>query len=57
MPAITFSLPSALGLLILFLGIGAALVYFALRQNGQVVVPTVTPTVTFTVTPTVTPTP
>lgn len=57
MPAITFSLPAALGLLILFLGIGAALVYFALNQNGQVVVPTVTPTVTATATPTLTPTP
>jgi LysM repeat protein len=57
MPAITFSLPSALGLLIIFLGIGAALVYFAMRQNGQVVVPTVTPTTTSTPTATITPTP
>ncbi len=57
MPAVTVSLPAALGLLTLFLSIGAILVYFALRQSGQVVDPTVTPTITLTVTPTISPTP
>ncbi len=57
MPAITLSLPAAIGLLALFLVIGAVLVYYALQQTGQVVEPTVTPTVTLTTTPTVTPTP
>jgi LysM repeat protein/ribosomal protein L40E len=57
MPEITLSLPVALALLVVFLGIGAALVFFGLRQTGRVVEPTVTPTITLTVTPTITPTP
>jgi LysM repeat protein len=57
MPEITLSLPIALGLLALFLSIGASLVFFGLRQTGRVVDPTVTPTVTLTLTPTTTPTP
>ncbi len=57
MPAITLSLPVAIGLLALFLGIGAVIVYFALQRTGRVVEPTVTPTVTMTVTPSLTPTP
>jgi LysM repeat protein len=57
MPRITLSLPIALFLLALFLGIGAILVYFALQETGRVVEPTVTPTATATVTLTVTPTP
>jgi LysM repeat protein len=57
MPAITLSLPAAIGLLALFLLIGATLVYYALQQTGQVVEPTLTPTVTLTVTPTITATP
>jgi LysM repeat protein len=57
MPQITLSLPIALILLALFLGIGAVLVYFALQETGRVVDPTVTPTATVTVTLTVTPTP
>ena len=56
MPMITLSLPATLGFLALFLTTGAVVVYFALQQTGQVVVPTVTPTVTATVTPTLTPT-
>jgi LysM repeat protein len=62
MPEITLSLPAALGLLALFLAIGAALVYFALSQAANPVAkatetPTITPTATLTVTPTpVTPT-
>ncbi len=57
MPRITLSLPIALFLLALFLGIGAILVYFALQETGRVVEPTVTPTPTATVTLTLTPTP
>ena len=56
-PQITLSLPIALILLALFLGIGAVLVFFALQETGRVVEPTVTPTITTTVTLTVTPTP
>jgi LysM repeat protein len=57
MPQITLSLPIALILLTLFLGIGAVLVYFALQETGRVVEPTMTPTATATITPTITPTP
>jgi LysM repeat protein len=57
MPQITLSLPIALILLAIFLGIGAVLVFFALQETGRVVEPTITPTITATVTPTVTPTP
>lgn len=57
MPQITLSLPIALVLLALFLGIGAILVFFALRETGRVVDPTVTPTASSTITPTTTPTP
>ena len=57
MPQITLSLPIALILLALFLGIGAVLVYFALQETGRVVEPTVTPTQTATVTVTITHTP
>ncbi len=57
MPQITLSLPIALILLVLFLGIGAVLVYFALQETGRVVEPTATPTATATVTLTITPTP
>jgi LysM repeat protein len=57
MPQITLSLPIALILLALFLGIGAVLVFFALQETGRVVEPTITPTITSTVTPTVTATP
>ena len=56
MPEITLNLPAALGFLMLFLAIGAGLVYYALRQSGQVTEPTTTPTTTLTLTPTFTPT-
>jgi len=57
MPKITLGLPSALGLVTLFLAIGAAMVYFALQQTGQVTDQiTSTPTLTQTSTPTITPT-
>jgi len=56
MPKITLSLPAALGLLALFLIIGAAAVYFTLQATDKVVVPTEIPTATVTVTVTPTPT-
>jgi len=51
MPSITLSLPAAIGLLALFLGIGAIMVYFALRQAPEAIIP---PTVTSTITVTAT---
>ncbi len=58
MPEVTFGLPAALGLLALFLGIGALLVYFAMRQTTTPIVQaTATPTVTITPTPTTSLTP
>lgn len=59
MPEITVSLPAALGLLALFLVVGAALVYFALQQTQPqlAVESTQTPTVTLTATTTPSPTP
>ena len=52
MPEITLSLPAAIGLLALFLGIGAILVFFALRSQPQIIIePTTTSTVTITLTP------
>ena len=51
MPSITLSLPAAIGLLALFLGIGAIMVYFALRQAPQAIIPP-TATATITTTPT-----
>jgi LysM repeat protein/ribosomal protein L40E len=58
MPEITLSLPAALGLLALFLTIGAVLVYLALNQSpsqAAEALPTSTPTLTET--PTLSPTP
>lgn len=57
MPQVTLSLPLVLGLIIIFIAIGAFLVYYALQQTGQVVEPTVTPTTTMTASPTITSTP
>ncbi len=51
MPSITLSLPIAIGLLAIFLGIGAIIVFFALRQAPEAIIP---PTVTSTITPTAT---
>lgn len=57
MPSITLSLPGAIGLLALFLGIGAIIVFFALKQTPEAAVqPTTTSTVTATATETQTPT-
>jgi LysM repeat protein len=57
MPALTINLPLALLLIVVFIAIGAGLVYYALQETGQVVEPTQTPTVTLTTTPTITHTP
>ena len=57
MPEITLSLPVAIGLLALFLAIGATMVFFALQQTGKIEEPTQIPTLTLTVTPSITPTP
>ncbi len=62
-PQVTLSLPVALGLLVVFIALGAALVFFGLRTTGRVAEPTAapSPTVTATITPTptitLTPTP
>jgi LysM repeat protein len=62
MPAITLSLPAAIGLLALFLSIGALIVFFALQQKPEAIIPpsataTVTSTATGTQTATNTPLP
>jgi len=55
-PEITVSLPAAMGLIAIFLAIGAILVYLALNQTASAAVePTQSPTVTFT--PSITPSP
>ncbi len=56
MPELTLSLPLALGLLALFVTIGAAAVYFTLSSSGRVVEPTPIPSPTTTATLTLTPT-
>lgn len=58
MPEITLSLPVVIGLLIIFLSIGAVVVYLALnRTTATAQAPTETPTPAATDTPTLTPTP
>jgi LysM repeat protein len=62
MPSITLSLPAAIGLLAVFLGIGAVIVFFALRQAPEAIIPptstsTITVTATGTQTATYTPLP
>jgi LysM repeat protein len=57
MPEVILSLPVAIGLLALFLTIGAVLVFVALQETDHIVIPTETPTVTLTITPSITPTP
>lgn len=51
MPSITLSLPAAIGLLAMFLAIGAVMVYYTLRTTPEVILE-MTPTLTSTVTPT-----
>jgi LysM repeat protein/ribosomal protein L40E len=55
-PEITLSLPAALGLLALFLVVGAVVVFAGLNAGGRVVNPTAIPTATETATVTPTPT-
>jgi LysM repeat protein len=57
MPKITLSLPAAIGLLALFLTIGAVMVFFSLQRTQEEIALTDTPTVTLTVTPSMSPTP
>jgi LysM repeat protein len=56
LPSITLSLPIALLLIVVFVVIGAVVVYMLLESSDQIVEPTVTPTVTLTPTVTFTPT-
>ncbi len=56
MPEVTLSLPIALGLLVLFLAVGATVVYAGLSAAKRVVNPTAIPTQTETPTPSATPT-
>ncbi len=56
MPEVTLSLPAALGLLALFLMVGAAVVFGALKARGNITVPTAVPTETVTPTASATPT-
>ena len=57
LPELKLSLPAALGLVVLVLGLGAALVYVILQSTGNITVPTETPTITLTATSTNTPQP
>lgn len=56
MPEVTLSLPIALSLLVLFLVVGATVVYVGLSATKRVVVPTQIPTQTLTPTASATPT-
>jgi len=56
LPEFRLSLPVAIGLIIVVLGLGAALVFLILQTTGRVTTPTVTPTLTTTPTLTLTPT-
>ena len=56
LPEFRLSLPVAIGLIVVILGLGAALVFFLLQTTGRVTTPTVTPTLTTTPTLTLTPT-
>ncbi len=56
MPEVTLSLPIALGLLVLFLAVGATVVYAGLSAAKRVVNPTAIPTQTDTAVPSATPT-
>jgi len=57
MPEITLGLPVAIGLVVVFLAVGAGMVYLALSQTGAAVDTTITPTLTETLTTTPTSTP
>lgn len=57
LPELKLSLPAAIGLIILVLGLGAALIFLILQGTGRVTTPTATPTITLTPTSTSSPTP
>jgi LysM repeat protein len=59
LPEITLNLPAILGLFIVFIAIGAGLVYYAMRPAAPAaaILPTETPTITVTATTTITATP
>lgn len=51
-PEVKLSLPLAIGLFFLILGVGAAVVFLLLQKSGSIVEPTAVPTETFTPMPT-----
>jgi FOG: LysM repeat len=53
LPELKLSLPAALGLIVLVLALGAAIVFLILQGTGRVATPTATPTLTLTPTSTV----
>jgi LysM repeat protein len=57
LPELKLSLPAALGLIVLVLGLGASLVWVILKSTNQITEPTITPTITVTPTSTNTPQP
>lgn len=57
LPELKVSLPAAIGLVIVILGLGAALIFVILNSTGRVTTPTITPTITLTPTLTITPSP
>lgn len=57
LPELKLSLPAALGLIVLVLGLGAALIYVILKSTNQISELTATPTITLTPTTTNTPQP
>lgn len=57
LPELKLSLPAAIGLIILVLSLGAALIFLILQGTGRVTTPTATPTITLTPTSTSSPTP
>lgn len=56
LPELKINLPAAIGLIVLILGLGAALIFVILQTTGRVATPTETPTPTLTPTLTLTPT-
>jgi LysM repeat protein len=57
LPELKVGLPAAIGLIVLVLGLGAALIFVILQSTGRVTTPSETPTVTITPTLTFTPSP
>ena len=55
LPELKLSLPAALGLIVLILGLGAVIVFLVLQGTGRVTSPTETPTMTLTPTNTLVP--